>query len=118
VVVEGSARLPIGTPPAPVPTGRQQRQLQIGESADVRWRAELNGSTLAPAADGWQQVFALPADGGTVTYALPSLMPWLLPLQGLVLLIAGVLAAPAIRRPEVRDPAKTARRAATLSELA
>ena len=58
------------------------------------------------------------SDGGTVTYTLPSLMPWLLPLQGLVLLIAGVLAAPAIRRPEVRDPAKTARRAATLSELA
>ncbi|HVD82404.1 MAG TPA: glycosyltransferase [Propionibacteriaceae bacterium] len=118
VVVDGSARLPIGTPPAPVPAGKQQRQLRIGESADVRWRAELNGSTLAPAADGWQQVFALPADGGTVTYTLPSLMPWLLPLQGLVLLIAGVLAAPAIRRPEVRDPAKTARRAATLSELA
>jgi hypothetical protein len=48
---------------------------------------------------------------------LPSVMPWLLPAQGLVLLVAGVLAAPAIRRPEVRDPAKTARRAATLSEL-
>lgn len=118
VVVDGSARLPIGSPPTPVPAGNQQRQLQIGESADVRWRAELNGTTLAPVADGWQHVFALPAEGGTVTYALPSLMPWLLPLQGLVLLVAGVLAAPAIRRPEVRDPAKTARRAATLSELA
>jgi hypothetical protein len=53
-----------------------------------------------------------------VTYVLPSVMPWLLLAQGLVLLVAGVLAAPAIRRPEVRDPAKTARRAATLSELA
>ena len=118
VVVDGSVRLPIGSPPTPVPAGNQQRQLQIGESADVRWRAELDGTTLATAADGWQQVFALPAEGGTVTYTLPSLMPWLLPLQGLVLLVAGVLAAPAIRRPEVRDPAKTARRAATLSELA
>jgi GT2 family glycosyltransferase len=118
VVVDGSARLPLGSPPAPVPAGNQQRQLQIGESADVRWRAELDGTTVAPVADGWQQVFALPPEGGTVTYTLPSLMPWLLPLQGLVLLVAGVLAAPAIRRPEVRDPAKTARRAATLSELA
>jgi GT2 family glycosyltransferase len=118
VLVEGSVRHPIGPPPAPVPPGAQERQLQIGESADVRWRAELNGQTLAPVADGWQQVFALPAPGGTVTYELPSFMPWLLPIQGLVLLVAGVLAAPAIRRPEVRDPAKTARRAATLSELA
>jgi hypothetical protein len=63
-------------------------------------------------------VFTVPPGGGTVTYVLPSIMPWLLPAQGLVLLVAAVLAAPAIRRPEVRDPAKTARRAATLSELA
>ena len=118
VLIDVSARLPLGPPPAPVPPGSQERQLQIGESADMRWRAELNGQALAPVADGWQQVFALPAPGGTVTYVLPSLMPLLLPVQGLVLLVAGVLAAPAIRRPEVRDPAKTARRAATLSELA
>jgi GT2 family glycosyltransferase len=118
VLVEGSERLPIGPPPAAVPPGTQERQLQIGESADVRWRAGLDGQTLVPVADGWQQGFALPAAGGTVAYELPSFMPWLLPIQGLVLLVAGVLAAPAIRRPEVRDPAKTARRAATLSELA
>jgi GT2 family glycosyltransferase len=118
VLIDGSSRLAVGRPPAPVPAGGQERQLQIGESADVRWRAELDSRTLASVADGWQQVFAVPADGGTVTFALPSLMPWLLPAQGLVLLVAGVLAAPAIRRPEVRDPAKTARRAATLSELA
>jgi hypothetical protein len=35
-----------------------------------------------------------------------------------VLLVAGVLAAPGIRRPEVRDPTKSARRSATLSEVA
>jgi hypothetical protein len=101
-----------------VSTGTQERQLQIGESADLRWRAEMDGETLVPVADGWQQVFALPGAAGTVRYALPSVMPWLLPVQGLVLLVAGVLAAPAVRRPEVRDPAKSARRAATLSELA
>ncbi|MCE3277181.1 MAG: hypothetical protein K0R13_3036, partial [Propionibacteriaceae bacterium] len=118
VITDGAARLPVGPPPAPVPTGTQERQLQIGESADLRWRAEMDGETLVPVADGWQQVFALPGAAGTVRYALPSVMPWLLPVQGLVLLVAGVLAAPAIRRPEVRDPAKSARRAATLSELA
>jgi GT2 family glycosyltransferase len=117
VLVDGSSRLPVGRPPAPVPTGGQERQLQIGESADVRWRAELDGRTLTPVADGWQQVFAVPAGSGTVTFTLPSLMPWLLAGQILVLVVAGVLAAPAIRRPEVRDPAKTARRAATLSDL-
>ena len=118
VLVDGSSRLPIDPSPASVPAGGPERQLHIGESADLRWRAELDGRTLAPVADGWQQVFAVPAAGGTVTFTLPSLMPWLLPAQGLVLMVAAVLAAPAIRRPEVRDPAKTARRAATLSELA
>ena len=54
VVVDGSARLPVGSPPAPVPAGGQQRQLQIGESADVRWRAELDGTALAPVSAGWQ----------------------------------------------------------------
>jgi hypothetical protein len=117
ILVDQSA-LPVGRSPASVPAGAEQRELRIGEAADVRWRANLDGRPLARAADGWQQVFLTPSRGGTVTYVLPSVMPWLLLAQGLVLLVAGVLAAPAIRRPEVRDPAKTARRAATLSELA
>jgi hypothetical protein len=117
VLEDGGARLPIGRSPASVPNGSEQRELQIGEAADVRWQANLNGQPLPRAADGWQQVFLMPSPGGTVTYVLPSVMPWLLLAQGLVLLVAVVLAAPAIRRPEVRDPAKSARRAATLSEL-
>jgi hypothetical protein len=108
---------PLGSPPVSVSGGEGQRQLRLGEAADLRWQADLDGQALTPAADGWQQVFTVPAKAGTVSYVLPSVMPWLLPAQGLVLLVAAVLAAPAIRRPEVRDPAKTARRAATLSEL-
>ena len=111
-------RLAIGRSPAAVPTAAGQRQLQIGESADIRWRADLNGQPLTPMPGGWQQVYAVPGEAGTVRYVLPSVMPWLLAAQGLALLVAAVLAAPAIRRPEVRDPAKTARRAATLSEVA
>ena len=118
VLLDGPTRTPVGPSPASIPATAEQRQLQIGESADVRWRADLNGRPLAQGADGWQQVFAVPPGGGTVTYVLPSIMPWLLPAQGLALFVAAVLAAPAIRRPEVRDPAKSARRAATLSELA
>lgn len=117
-LVEGSLSSPVGRSPAALPVGEGQRQLHVGESADVRWRAELNGQVLTPASAGWQQAFAVPARAGTVSFVLPTIMPWLLLGQGLVLLVAAVLAAPAIRRPEVRDPAKTARRAATLSELA
>jgi GT2 family glycosyltransferase len=116
VLVEKEQHVAVGRSPAAVPAGEGQRQLQVGESADIRWRADLNGQPLTPATDGWQQTFTVPAAAGTVSYVLPSFMPWLLPAQGLVLLVAAVLAAPAIRRPEVRDPAKTARRAATLSE--
>ncbi|MDQ1660631.1 MAG: hypothetical protein QOJ68_611, partial [Blastococcus sp.] len=62
---------------------------------------------------GWQQAFAVPAGGGRLSYELPWPVHWLLLLQAALLLVAGVLAAPAVRRPEVRDPTKTARRAAT-----
>ena len=53
----------------------------------------------------------LPPEGGQLSYELPT-ASWLLVLQGLALAVAAILAAPAIRRPEVRDPAKSARRAA------
>jgi GT2 family glycosyltransferase len=118
VLVDGTTRLPIGPSPASLPAGAEERRLLLGESADARWTAELNGHALVRAAEGWQEVFAVPTGAGTVRYVLPSVMPWLLPAQGLLLMVAAVLAAPAIRRPDVRDPAKTARRAATVSELA
>jgi hypothetical protein len=66
---------------------------------------------------GWQQAFALPAGGGQVVWSLPSFTHWFLYAQGLVIVVACVLAAPAVRRPEVRDPARSARRAATLAEV-
>src|SRR4029450_8400831 len=54
VLIDGPARLPLGPPPAPVPPGSQERQLQIGESADMRWRAGLGGQTPVPGGGGWQ----------------------------------------------------------------
>ena len=72
--------------------------------------------------------------GGTlVDAASPNFRPSRIPLVGRTTTIcnvtqpaddtpsqqvAAVLAAPGVRRPEVRDPTKSARRAATLSELA
>jgi hypothetical protein len=104
-------------PPATVPPGAPDRRLQIGEAADPRWQATLDGQRLTPVDGGWQQAYALPAAGGSVIWAIPSPAGWVLIGQGAVLLVAAVLAAPGVRRPEVRDPTKSARRAATLSEL-
>ncbi|WP_375423890.1 glycosyltransferase [uncultured Friedmanniella sp.] len=117
VLVDGATRTPVPSTPFLLPPGAEGRQLLLGEAADPRWHATLDGKSLAPVAAGWQQGFALPAAGGRVEYALPSLAHWFLFGQGLLLLVAIVIAAPAVRRPEVRDPARSARRAATLAEV-
>ena len=109
--------VPVTRAPAAVPPGTGERHLLVGEAADPRWRAELGGTGLARVADGWQQGFVVPASGGTAVWHLSSALSWFLPFQGLVLLVALVFAAPGIRRPDVRDPVLSARRAATLSEV-
>ncbi|MGI3783148.1 MAG: glycosyltransferase [Janthinobacterium lividum] len=111
------ATVPVTRAPAAVPPGTGERHLLIGEAADPRWRAELGGTRLARVVDGWQEGFVLPAGGGTVVWSLRSPASWFLPFQGLALLVALVFAAPGIRRPDVRDPVLSARRAATLSEV-
>jgi hypothetical protein len=108
----------IGRLPVLIPAGSPDRQLRLGEAQDPRWRATLDGRALSRVGGRWQQVFAVPADGGVLSAQLPSYAHWFLIGQGLILLVAGVLAAPGIRRPEVRDPTKAARRSATLSEVA
>ena len=112
------ADLAVGGTPASVPPGPAGRLLRIGEAADSRWTATLDDQPLTPVTDGWQQAFEVPADAGLVRWSIPVSTGWLLLGQGAVLLVAAVLAAPGVRRPEVRDPTKSARRAATLSELA
>ncbi len=116
VLSAGTETSPVAGSTIAIPAGPEGRLLKLGESADSRWRAEIDGRSLDVVSAGWQQAFAVPAAGGTVTYQLRSPMSWLMAGQGLILLVAAVLAAPGIRRPDVRDPTKTARRAATLSE--
>ncbi|SDU81863.1 Glycosyltransferase, GT2 family [Microlunatus sagamiharensis] len=113
----GDDDVPVTRAPVAVPPGTGERHLLIGEAADPRWRGELGGAPLPRVVDGWQEGFVVPAEGGTAVWRLDSVAPWLLPVQGVVLLVALVLAAPGIRRPDVRDPALSARRAATLSEV-
>lgn len=110
VAGDGTA-VPIGVPPTLIPAGDGVRQLRIGEAADPRWRAELDGAALPGAPSGWQQAFTVPPASGRLSFSLPSPAPWLLIGQAAALLVATVLAAPAIRRPEVRDPTRSARRA-------
>jgi len=116
-VLDGVTRTPLAGSSSVLPPGAEGRVLLLGEAADPRWHATLDGRPLGPVEAGWQQAFTLPAAGGTVTTSLAAPGHWLLLVQGLVLAVAGVLAAPAIRRPEVRDPVRAARRSATLAEL-
>jgi hypothetical protein len=116
-VASAAGTEPLVGPPAAIPAGGSDRRLQIGEAVDPRWQATLDGRPLTPVDSGWQQAYALPAVGGSATWTIPSSVGWVLIGQGAVLLVAAVLAAPGVRRPEVRDPTKSARRAATLSEL-
>jgi GT2 family glycosyltransferase len=117
VLVDGGSRTPVAGSPLVLPPGGDGRQLRLGEPIDRRWRATLDGRPLTPVEAGWQQAFAVPAGGGQVVWSLPSFSHWFLLAQGVLVTLACVLAAPAVRRPEVRDPAKSARRAATLAEV-
>jgi hypothetical protein len=117
-VVDRTSRTPLDAGGGMVPAGTDGRQLLTGEAADPRWRASLNGNRLPPSTAGWQQGFVLPGDSGSVSWTLHNPWHWLLLAQLAALLVAAVLAAPAIRRPEVRDPTKSARRAAIGTEVA
>ena len=112
VVAEGDQTTAVATLPVVVPPGGSQRELRLGEAVDPRWRASADGVALTPVTVGWQQGFALPATGGTVSYHLASPTLVLLIGQGVVVAAALVLAAPGIRRLELRDPVRSARRAA------
>ena len=112
VVADGQQLNGIDTLPPAVAAGSANRQLRLGEPSDPRWRASIDGTPLTPTTEGWQQAFELPEAGGTVTIRLASPTVWLLVAQGVIVAVGLVLAAPGIRRPEVRDPVRTARRAA------
>ena len=111
-VAEGEQATAVDALPPVIAPGGVDRRLRLGEAVDPRWRATADGVPLTPVSDGWQQAFQLPAAGGTVSVHLASPTPWLLIGQGIVVVVGLVLAAPGIRRPEVRDPVRTARRSA------
>ena len=116
-IVDGAGRTPVSGSPVVLPPGAEGRALRMGEPADPRWQARLDGQPLVPTDAGWQQAYALPAGGGQLAWSLPSLSHWFLFAQGLLVAVACVLTAPAMRRPELRDPVKAARRSATLAEV-
>jgi GT2 family glycosyltransferase len=111
-VAEGEQATGVDALPPVIAPGGAERRLRLGEAVDPRWRAGVDGAPLTPVTQGWQQAFQLPAAGGTVSVHLASPTRWLLIGQGILVAVGLVLAAPGIRRPEVRDPVRTARRSA------
>lgn len=88
---------------ARVPAGAADRRVVLAERADSQWRATLDGTPLRAVDDGWRQTFELGPDGGTlvVSYEAPYRTWWLV-AQGVVLLVAVLLALPVRRRRGVR----------------
>ncbi|MQA94158.1 MAG: glycosyltransferase [Streptosporangiales bacterium] len=91
---------------AAVPAGPEGRTAVLAESADGGWSATLNGAELRPVTvAGWAQGFELPASGGTLEITRGTfLYTTALLLQGLLVLVAVVLALPAARSEEEGDP--------------
>ncbi|GAA2098761.1 glycosyltransferase [Microlunatus panaciterrae] len=115
MLVDGDREIPVAGPAITVGASNQARELRISEPKDPRWSASFNGRPLRAVDPGsWQQVFEVPAAAGRVEFSLRSSGPGWVLVQGLLLVVVAVLAAPAVRRPEVRDPARSARRAATV----
>lgn len=82
-----------------VAAGAPGRLLVLSERADQGWVATLDGAPLRAVAGDWRQTFEIGASGGhlVVAYAPANRTPWLV-LQGLVLLLIGLLALPLRRR--------------------
>ncbi|MDQ1713185.1 MAG: hypothetical protein QOE45_2635, partial [Frankiaceae bacterium] len=99
------------TPPEPLPSGREAaratvppgtpgRLLVLAERADRGWVATLDGKPLHRVTVwGWAQGFELPAFGGELRLRHDGTRRTAaLALEGLLLLVAAVLAAPSVRR--------------------
>lgn len=82
-----------------VAAGAPGRLLVLSERADQGWVATLDGAPLRTVAGDWRQTFEIGASGGhlVVAYVPANRTPWLV-LQGLVLVLTGLLALPLRRR--------------------
>ncbi len=91
-----------------VEAGPAERVLVVPESVNPGWRAQLNGTRLAPlTVNGWQQGWLIPAGmSGTIalTYPLDGPYRWALGL-GLAILAAGLILAVVPVRPRRRSSA-------------
>jgi GT2 family glycosyltransferase len=107
---------------ATVPPGPEGRLLVLAEGADEGWEATIDGEPMERlTAYGWAQAFAVPALGGTIELRRDQgPRGRALAVQGVLLAVVMVLAAPSVRRddtltdeppapaePEETDPAPT-----------
>jgi hypothetical protein len=81
-----------------VPAGQSGRRLVLAEPPSGVWRATLDGTRLPPITLDGLQAFQLPAVGGHLVVTSVDDRRRLLPVQGIVLVIVGLLALPVGRR--------------------
>ncbi|WP_183511141.1 glycosyltransferase [Paeniglutamicibacter cryotolerans] len=80
---------------APVAPGDAGRMLVLAERADPGWRATLDGQALPQADSGWAQGFDLGSSSGELTVGHVDFWKYpVMALQGLVLIMALLLAVP------------------------
>ena len=102
-IVDGAVPVPVaaqgGTIDTQLPEGGGQRILVLAERADAGWHATVDGRPLRAVGSSWRQSFEVGPEGGrlVVNHAQALRTPWLV-LQGLVLLMAVLLALPVRRR--------------------
>ena len=102
-LVDGAVPVPVvaqgGTIDTQLPDGDGQRVLVLAERADAGWHATVDGRPLRAVEATWRQSFEVGPEGGrlVLTHAQALRTPWLV-LQGLVLLMAVLLALPVRRR--------------------
>lgn len=81
-----------------VPAGQSGRLLVLAEPPSGVWRATLDGVRLPRTTVGGLQAFTLPAVGGHLVVRSTDDRQRLIPLQGIALVVIGLLALPVGRR--------------------
>lgn len=115
MIVSGTDIVAIPENGARIETGPAERRLVLAEPVDARWRLTVDGHAVEPVTveGDPRQWFALGSRAGEVRWELQG-HAWWAWLQFVAFAAVCVLAAPALRRTQQRDPEAFARRAARL----
>jgi GT2 family glycosyltransferase len=101
---------------ATIPAGPDDRTLVLAEPTNSHWTATLDGQALTPTTvDGWAQGFEVPATGGRLALSYHDPFHWVeIAVEGLLMLIALVMALPTGRQLDQTEGEEEAERAAAV----